>query len=81
MGKCDGVIKRKYMRKVASLSYALQGSLYDLSWMTHDKLLGDSDVGDTVMLVTLWWWLISDIGGRTIMLATFFVMLVIFSMY
>jgi len=32
----------------------------------------------TVMLVTLWWWLISDVGGRIIMLATFFVMLVIF---
>ena len=42
---------------------------------------GDSDVGDMVMLVTLWWWLISDVGGRIIMLATFFVMLVIFSMY
>ena len=38
---------------------------------------GDSDVGDIVMLVTLWWWLISDVGGRIIMLATFFVMLVI----
>ena len=28
------------------------------------------------MLVTLRWWLISDVGGRIIMLATFFVMLV-----
>ena len=26
------------------------------------KLCGDSDVGDIVMLVTLWWWLISDAG-------------------
>ena len=42
---------------------------------------GDSDVGDIVMLVTLWWWLILDVGGRIIMLATFFVMLAIFSMY
>ena len=42
---------------------------------------GDSDVGDIVMLVTLWWWLIWDVGGRIIMLATFCVMLVIFSMY
>ena len=33
------------------------------------------------MLVTLWWWLISDVGGRFIMLATFFVILVIFPMY
>ena len=41
----------------------------------------DSDVGDTVMLVTLWWCLISDVGGRIIMLATFFVMLVIFLVY
>ena len=29
------------------------------------------------MLVTLWWWLIWDVGGRIIMLATFFVMLMI----
>ena len=42
---------------------------------------GDSDVGDIVILVTIWWWLISDVGGRIIMLVTFFVMLVIFSMY
>jgi len=33
---------------------------------------GDIDVGDIVMLVTLWWWLIWDVGGRIIMLATFF---------
>ena len=38
--------------------------------MTHHRL-GDSDVGDIVILVTLWWWLISDVGGRIIMLATF----------
>ena len=37
-------------------------------------IYGDSDVGDIVLLVTLWWWLISDVGGRCIMLATFFVM-------
>ena len=42
---------------------------------------GDSDVGDIVMLVTFWWWLILDVSGRIIMLATFFVMLVILSMY
>jgi len=29
---------------------------------------GDSDVGDIDMLVTLWWWLISDVGGRIIVL-------------
>ena len=33
------------------------------------------------MLLSLWWWPISDVGDRIIMLATFFVMLVIFSMY
>ena len=33
---------------------------------------GDSDVGDVIMLVTLWWWLIWDVGGRIIMFATFF---------
>ena len=33
---------------------------------------GDSDVGDIVVLMTLWWWLISAVGGRIIMLATFF---------
>ena len=45
------------------------------------EILGDSDVGDFVMLVTLWWWLIWDVGGRIIMLATFFIMSVIFPMY
>ena len=24
---------------------------------------GDSNVGDIIMLVTLWWWLILDVGG------------------
>ena len=44
--------------------------------------IGDSDVGDIVMLATsLCWWLISDVGGKIIMLATFFVMLVTFSVY
>ena len=33
--------------------------------------MGDSDVGDNVMLVILRWWLIWDVGGRIIMLATF----------
>ena len=33
----------------------------------------ESDVVDIIMLVTLWWWLISEFGGRIIMLATFFV--------
>ena len=33
------------------------------------------------MLVTLWWWLISNVDGNIIMLTTFFVMLVVFSMY
>ena len=32
---------------------------------------GDSDVGNIVMLVTLWWWLISDVAGRIIMLVIF----------
>ena len=31
---------------------------------------GDSDVVDIVKLVTLWWWLISDVGARIIKLAT-----------
>ena len=42
---------------------------------------GDSNVDDIVMLVTLWQWLIWDVGGGIILLATFFVMLVIFQMY
>ena len=37
-------------------------------------------VGDIVMSATLRW-LVSDVGGRIIMLATFFGMLVIFLMY
>ena len=47
----------------------------------HAKKLGDSDVGDIVMLMTLWCWPIWDVGDRIIMLVTFFVMLVILSMY
>ena len=42
---------------------------------------GDSDVGDMAMLVTLKRGLIWDVGDRRIMLASFFVMLVIFSIY
>ena len=33
---------------------------------------GDSDVGDIVMLVALWWWPVWDVGGRVIVLVTFF---------
>ena len=47
----------------------------------YQDIIGDSDVGDNVMLVTLWWWLIWDVGGWIIMLVTFCVMLVIFWMY
>ena len=36
------------------------------------SLSDDSDVGDIVILVTLWWRLISDVGGWIIMLATFY---------
>ena len=39
--------------------------------------MSDSAVGDVIMLMTLWWLLISDVDGRIIMLATFFVMLMI----
>ena len=28
--------------------------------------IGDSDVGDVVMLVTLWWWLIWDVGATNL---------------
>ena len=42
---------------------------------------GDRDVGDVVILVTFWRWLIWDVEGRIIMLATFFIMLVIFARY
>ena len=38
----------------------------------------NSDVGDNVMLVILWWWPIEDVVNKINMLATFFVMLVIF---
>ena len=41
----------------------------------------DSDVGDIVMLVALWWWPILDVGDKIIMLATFLFLLVIFSIY
>ena len=52
---------------------------FHLRWLNVEEFdaaihIGDSDIGDIVMLVTLWWWLISDVGGRIIML-------VIFSMY
>ena len=39
---------------------------------------GDSDVGDIVMLVTLWWWPIWDVGARITILVTFSVISVIF---
>ena len=46
-----------------------------------NNMIGDSNISDIVMLMTLWWWLISDVGGRIIMLATFFVIFRICSMY
>ena len=42
-------------------------------WVSPTEF-GDSDVDDIVTLVALWWWLISDVGGRIIILATFFYM-------
>ena len=45
---------------------------YDLYVVDGAIRKGDSDVGDIIMLVTLWRWPIWDIGGRIIMLATFF---------
>ena len=38
------------------------------SWTS---ILGDSQVGDNVMLVILWWWPIWDVGDTIIMLAIF----------
>ena len=57
-----------------------------LPWVHGDSDVDDSDVsnrdvGEIVMLVILWWWLIWNVGDRIIKLATFFVILVIFSMY
>ena len=54
-----------------------QGFWSDIESVVH----GDSDVGDIVMSATLWLWLVPDVGGRIIMLATFFGILVIFLMY
>ena len=64
-----------------SIESEIQGPHDSRNNLTSASLNGDSYVGDIVMLVTLWWWLIWDVGDRIIMLATFFVMLVIFSMY
>ena len=59
-----------------------QKFLYPLFVNIHSCVqIGDSDVCDIVMLVTLWWRPIWEVGDRIIMLVTFFVMLVIFPMY
>ena len=42
-----------------------------LNWTELDCENGDSDVGDIVMLVTLWWRPIWDVGAKIIMLTTF----------
>ena len=44
----------------------------------HSRTKCDSDVGDKVILVILWWWSIQDVADRIIMLATFSGMLVFF---
>ena len=49
--------------------------------LNNTVIFGDSDVVDITMLGTSGLWLIRDVGGRMIMLATFFVILVIFSIY
>ena len=63
-----------------SVEVWISSFMIDISMLVTDKRdeMSDSDVGDIVMLVTLWWWLIWDVVGRIIMLSTFFVMLVIF---
>ena len=48
---------------------------------SYQLLVAEVKESVTVMFVTLWWWQISEVGGRIIMLATFFVILEIFSMY
>ena len=49
--------------------------------LNNSVIFGDSDVVDITMLGTSGFWLIRDVGGIMVMLTTFFVMLVIFSMY
>ena len=76
-------IRNRYNYQLVKLLYL---SSYDFENIDEQRpewpqFNGDSDVGDIVMLVTLWWWPIWNVGGRIIMLATFFVMLVIFPMY
>ena len=50
----------------------IQQNLLELFYTNVSLFIGDSDVDDIVMLVTLLWWLISDVGDRIIMLAIFF---------
>ena len=37
---------------------------YNFPEFSFGTRMGDSDVGDIVMLMTLWWWRISDFGGN-----------------
>ena len=48
------------------------GVLVRLEWIYESCFVTDRVVGDIVMLVTLWWWLISDVGCKIIMFAIFF---------
>ena len=39
------------------------------TWQSYRPPWNVSYVGDIIILLTFWWWLISDVGGRIIMLA------------
>jgi len=67
--------------QVWTLFNSIISKMISTRWVTRQATKDDSDVGDIVMLMTLEWWLITGVGGKIIMLATFLVILVIFSMY
>ena len=74
--ECNTPYQYKIYQNYFSDSESLESRLSIISrWSSELQVVfGDSDIGDIVMLVTLWWWLIRDVGGRIIMLATFFLL-------
>ena len=74
------IIKSKRLKLLSKheLKMVNRLDILKLEFFSSSKNLADRNVGDIVMLATLWWWLISNVGDRIITLANFFVMLVIF---
>ena len=66
----------EYRKNYRTINYyfskSYKGRLYESAWRNFCLSPGDSNVGDIVMLVTLWWWLISDVGWQNHYVGDFF---------